>query len=392
MNDIQLTIDQQKAIDKCKEWMKTCHKAGNKKFFVLSGIAGSGKTTIINSLIHALNIPSKSCSFMSFTGKAVNVLCSKGIDAYTIHKTIYYAEEKVKNSKVYYEYKLKDKSEIPSSLFVIDESSMVSRELFNDLMQYNIPTIFVGDHNQLPPVSSDNEKPFNIMDNPDVRLTEPIRQSLDNSIIELAYNITKKGSIAIRGLKGKFGNNVHFVDSPSMELCDHINQVIVGKNVTRNHFNDTYRKWKNYVSPYPYKGEKLISKKNNRENVIKFPRFDVTMSNGTIGFASYDFDPMCEQITLLPEISKQLGVNIVFSPEAVSSNLFTDKNYDPRAVENKDYHIFDFAYAITCHNSQGSEYDNVLVYAGDSFGDYDLRSRWLYTAVTRAKKNVIIVP
>ncbi len=51
---------------------------------------------------------------------------------------------------------------------------------------------------------------------------------------------------------------------------------------------------------------------------------------------------------------------------------------------------FDYAYAITCHKAQGSEADKVVV-IGTGFGDFDIRKRWLYTAITRAKKELYLV-
>ena len=84
------------------------------------------------------------------------------------------------------------------------------------------------------------------------------------------------------------------------------------------------------------------------------------------------------------QIIQCLNLNFVFD-SIVYKNEFMKKN------KVSDIDAFDFGYAISVHRSQGSEWDKVIVYADDLFGDDLLRKQLLYTSVTRAKKKLILV-
>jgi exodeoxyribonuclease-5 len=165
-----------------------------KKIITLGGYAGTGKTTLIKYLVSVLD----GWDVAAFTGKAVSVLKKKGVQANTIHQTIYKPVgeaprphevdlSKPDNEDVGFAYN-------PSfgSGFIIDESSMVTQQIYNDLTRSNRPIIFVGDHGQLPPVQADNVNNFNIMKSPDYRLEKLHRNA--GPIAVFAQHLRNGGS------------------------------------------------------------------------------------------------------------------------------------------------------------------------------------------------------
>ena len=123
----------------------------------VGGRAGTGKTTVIRHLVGLL----PRFAVCAYTGKAVNVLKSKGVDARTIHSLIYkaYTDEE---RKVYFSLA----ADLGCDGIIVDEASMVSRSIYEDLRSFGKPLVFVGDHGQLEPVGDD----FNLMRDPDYRL------------------------------------------------------------------------------------------------------------------------------------------------------------------------------------------------------------------------------
>ena len=112
------------------------------------------------------------------------------------------------------------------------------------------------------------------------------------------------------------------------------------------------------------------------------------MINGLLGYAINNIDPHNNYLTFRPyyhDIS-------AFQAIKTETDFFTDLDVDiHKSLYDHSKHTFDYAYAITCHASQGSEFDNVIIYASDMWGAYEMRRKWLYTAVTRAKKKLTII-
>lgn len=200
------TPNQEEAIDALSAFVGTSF---NKQLFVLKGYAGTGKTTLISSLIEVLNNCEKNCVLMAPTGRAAKVLSSySGEVALTIHKSIYY--QKSEDGRLVFslqQNKLKD------AIFIVDEASMIGnsgalggsfnsleRTLLDDLIQFvytgnNCKLILIGDTAQLPPVGCLHSPaldisymqaryPITIFT---TELTEVTRQSLNSGIL---YNAT----------------------------------------------------------------------------------------------------------------------------------------------------------------------------------------------------------
>ena len=122
----------------------------DKKIYKIGGYAGTGKSTLIRHLIYAL----PNFAVCAFTGKAASVLRKREIEnAQTIHSLIYKAHKDEKNN-VYFTLA----SSIDCDGIIVDEASMVSEEIYKDLIYFNKPVIFVGDHGQLEPVGDNNNR------------------------------------------------------------------------------------------------------------------------------------------------------------------------------------------------------------------------------------------
>jgi exodeoxyribonuclease V len=142
-------------------------------FITVGGYAGTGKTTLVSVLRAIIKelYPNYKVAFACYTGKASQVLKQKLVAQKaiqpkdfcgTIHSLMYTAVTSEDGQIL----RWKRNAELPYDLIIIDEASMVTSDIWNDLTKYGLPMIAVGDHGQLPPIDS----AFNLMDNPELRL------------------------------------------------------------------------------------------------------------------------------------------------------------------------------------------------------------------------------
>ena len=346
-----------------QEKIKTWYKKKN-KVFIISGFAGCGKTTLARQIPELLKI--KSFAFLAPTGKA-SLLLGKGK---TIHSYLYDVYKDEHNDL---QFRRKDRSEFSEQLLLVDEISMVNEELFNDLVSLNIPIIGLGDSNQLPPVTGEN----NILDNPDIFLTEVFRN--DSGILELATDIRLNKKLKRTYTDVQFTTKLLLDDLKMKDFIDMNTAVICKFNKTRQKINgfvrQYYLKYKNILEI----GDKLIVIRNNKATGLM---------NGSVitveSIASINTDKMIAQIL----VKDQLGTkhDLFVDLLEITNRSDEDKKRILSKTEKQELHYIDYAYAITCHKAQGSEYDNVyIVNEGKSFDNHD---KWFYTAVTRAKKKV----
>ena len=224
------------------------------KQFVLGGVAGSGKSTIIpyiQRLYHHVQV-------CAYTGKAVTVLLRKGIiGARTLHSFLYRATtEKLPSGEIATVFTpMPDIMFGNISLVVVDEASMVNKEIYDLLSSKHFKVIYIGDHFQLPPVKDT----FNIMENPDFKMEAVLRQNEHNPIIMLAT----KARIGEPIPYGKFGDSYHTMNLQEKDLVK-FNQVITWTNAAKDHFNESIRRILGYNSNQPTAGDKMIVKVNCR--------------------------------------------------------------------------------------------------------------------------------
>ena len=396
---MELTPKQENAIKLAKEW----DKSNNEKPFVIMGIAGSGKSTLVQFIIEALNIPEEKVAFVTFTGKAASVLTRKKCNACTIHKFFYDIVEDSKTKKI--SFKKKEKISDSVELIVIDEFYMVTEEMMNDILSFNKKVIALGDNFQLPPVMS---KPNKLDKNPDVYLDEPLRQSLDNPIIYLANRAKNHQRIDF----GSYGDNVIVV--PNNQLNDEyflMDQIIVGKNKTAQKFNNFYRKkFFNTTQPLPVKNEKLICLRNNWNLFTTENNVGVNLVNGITGYIDEDMNEMScydhlsvTRINFRPEFFDESKFKSVLTDTLMfKERLCTDKDLDnekyadimkKRWAYNKFeingfVNIFNFGYAISCYKSQGSEFNSVF-FVQETLSKSSYWSH-LYTGITRASEKLVL--
>lgn len=367
MADITLTDEQGQAVKLIKEWYTD--KFGSKQPFILAGLAGTGKTSILPFIIDDLGLESCEVCYCAYTGKAAMVMRQKGLPATTIHSLIYKPCTIKDNNgieKVIFIKKHREDLPMDISLIVVDEASMVGEQLKVDLESFGIPVFYIGDHGQLPPVSKDQ---INLMLNPNYRLETIHRQALDNPIIYVA-NLARLGK---RIQYGVFGTKVQKItDSKvTLELMNKATQMLCGKNRTRTSLNQQMRQGRGMKIGLPVPTDKLICLKNNNENGLV---------NGMTG-ECLSFNPKTSRLSFRNDEGYE------WMEVVVDENIFV--GMEPKKY-NKEIEQFDYGYAITVHKSQGSQFDKVLLFE-EYLGNGDDHKKWLYTGITRAVDKLIIV-
>lgn len=387
---MKLNEQQAQAIEALRKWWYN----GNKQVFQISGAAGTGKTTLIRYLINEIKLEHDEVLFTAFVGKATLAMTRNGLNAKTLHSAICYCKDEPvldENGNVVTEYNRRvtkrvftrrKKIDPRIRLIVVDEGSMVPAKMADWLLKFKVPIIVLGDLNQLPPVIGDSF----FLKEPDVVLTQIMRQSSESPIPYFAQNVLQNGTKCLSpGLQ--IGDKINVLSKADItpELLKDYDVIICGTNKTRNNLN-TYIRERIYgrTQDYPVIGDKLIC----RENDWTFSVDDVYLINGLIGYVT-DID--------LESIS-DYTMKIDFKPEFMDNefkNVTLDRIYMGLSPNDKrfyrsNYHKFEYGYAITCHLSQGSQYNRVLVF-NESFGTAEERRKWLYTAVTRAIDKVTIL-
>lgn len=369
---------QEQALKLVKAWLKD---KSAPQVFRLFGFAGTGKTTLAKEFAEAAD---GNVEFATFTGKASLVLRSKGCEgASTIHSLIYMVETDDKTGEAI--FKLNEDSELTrTELLIIDEVSMVGEELALDLLSFKTKVLVLGDPAQLPPVKDTG---YFIDAQPDMMLTEVHRQALDNPIIRMSMDI-REGRRLQLGTHGQSQviSRASYNADLVREMVVEADQVICGLNKTRANYNRRIRSLKALVGdiePWlPTQGDRLICLKNKRSKAL---------FNGSIW--------ECEAIeekhgnSGLPFLKLRVGsLDQERDPLKVAClhGFFngTENDYDWRA--RRQFEEFTYGWAITCHKSQGSQWDNVTIFDESGAFREDAR-KWLYTAVTRAAEKVTVI-
>jgi exodeoxyribonuclease-5 len=410
---LTLSDEQQQALDIL---MKNIKKSGvgrlpsfHQKPFVyrVGGYAGTGKTHLLCTLRNEIRTFNRkiNVAFATFTGKASSVLKNKLTEGNairhndyigTIHGMIYRAEtkyDKILKTHVVIGWKRIPYDEFFYDLIVIDEGSMVSKDIWEDLQAFGRPIIVVGDHGQLPPVS---EKAFSLMHKPNFILSKIHRQAEDNPIIQLSAFIRKHGYIPNQiWSPGVF--KVPWEHEKTQRIwksLDHDEKLIVlcGFNATRCGLNRNIRGKMKYKKKTPYPGERIVCLRNNHT---------IKLMNGQIGTMMW----------LMPEDTNiyRLTIDVDNDPDPYECiahmSTFDQVTYTTYSDEPKikiaqkyakeqgyELDYFDYGYCISVHKSQGSEWDKVILFEQRTkFWDDEYYKRWLYTGVTRAKEKLMVV-
>lgn len=448
--DFQPTLSQEDLIASLADFLETGLPS---EIMLLKGFAGTGKTTLLNSLVKTLSELKQKTVLLAPTGRAAKVLTAySGRPAWTIHKKIY----RQKSGKDGLGDFVLDRNLHKNTCFIVDEASMIgdrspdaffgSGDLLRDLLDYieagqGCRLVLAGDTAQLPPVGLDISPAlkrerleafgYRVRE---IELTDVVRQVQDSGILHNASSIRKLISHQLVDYP-----RFHFADYPDIELIggaellDTISMsydqygisdtiVVTRSNKRANKFNAGIRSqilWREeHLSP----GDLLMVVKNNyfwkdHENRIDF------IANGDIvrvervltteevhghHFANVeislpDYQDIALEAKVLLDVIDMDGPSLNYEQQ---KNLYLSvaEDYPDESSKRKVaekistdpyYNALQvkFAYAVTCHKAQGGQWKAVFLDQG-FFSDEMLSVeylRWLYTAFTRASEKLYLV-
>ncbi len=412
---------QANAIRDIKEWFTGRTK--QQQVFRVFGYAGTGKTTITKHAIGELKLNGGAGGvlYAAFTGKAALVMTRKGTPASTIHSLIYRVSEatqeeieKVKRDIADIKAKLHllghtdrflEETRLRSlelrlddihkprfvlneqsivrgaALIVLDEVSMVGPDMARDLLAFGKPILVLGDPGQLPPIKG--EGAFT-QDAPDVMLTEIHRQAGESAIIRLATMAREGVPIPCGGHDEHVWKMARSEVTPEQMLRG--GQVICGRNATRINLNIAMKRAAGFDGVYPAgRGEKIICLKNRNDLGLvngMFLKFTDIRQENTLSFSA--------------AVRTEDGADIPGRQRFYKGHFDDHVQFDSERLKRDWRDIKSlieavWGYAITCHKAQGSQWENVIVYDDGLGRTAEDRARWLYTAITRAERGLVLL-
>jgi ATP-dependent exoDNAse (exonuclease V) alpha subunit len=426
------------------------------EIFVLKGYAGTGKTTVISTIVNNLIEINKKYVLLAPTGRAAKVIANySNKPAFTIHKKIYFPKKTSGGGVSFTLQPNKHKN----TIFFIDESSMISDvntesklyengSLLDDLISYvysgdNCKMILLGDTAQLPPVQLDispalDTDTLSLHYNKDVysiEFDEVMRQEENSGIL---YNATELRELLKDVFFDSFKFNLKgFKDivrlSDGYDIQDAINSAysnysiedtafIVRSNKRANQYNQQIRTKILDKESELSTGDFLMVVKNNyfwlkdsdeagfiaNGDIIEVldirnikELYGFKFANVKIRMVDYPDQKPYETVLLLDTISSE-SPSLSYEE---SNRLYEEvmKDYEnettkykkfQKVKENEYFNALQvkFSYAITCHKSQGGQWNTVFIeqpYLPNGIDkDY---IRWLYTAMTRAKDKLYLI-
>ncbi|ERJ13709.1 SF1B family DNA helicase RecD2 [Haloplasma contractile] len=393
LDQIIQDIQEDEAINYSKKQKEAIVEALTSKVMILTGGPGTGKTTVVNGMIKAFcryyeiteADRSENIGLVAPTGRAAKRLEeSTKCEASTIHRFLGY--------NLSGSFQFDEENKYSRKLMIIDESSMIDTLLANNLLRAandDVKFIFVGDENQLPSVGP-GQFLKDLIDSSvitTIKLDRIHRQSKDSSIIQLAHDINE--SVVSRDLLEKKSDR-SFVRCHNDQLINRLEFIF--ENALKKQFtNDDIQ----ILAPM-YKGIVGIDQINqNMQRMINPPeegRNEVS-SRGTI----FRVGDKVLQLNNKPELNVMNGdigyiAAILEKGEDDEDEKTIVIDFDGTEVRYGigDLDNITLAYCISIHKSQGSEFNVVILTLSKSYSIM-LRKKLIYTAVTRAKKYLILV-
>ena len=244
-----------------------------KRFAVLSGYAGSGKSTLVKFVVQALgfNEENGEVAFATPTGKAASVLAQMGHSgATTIHRLLYEWRPRSDGGFV------RRPVDYLPPLVICDEVSMISAEMIKELLRHRETfVVFCGDPGQLSPINALDDN--HLLDQPHVFLNEVHRQALDSDIIKLSMDIRNNKNF--NRFVGKDAQ-VLLKNELSEGMLTWADQIICATNATRVSINSQVKQITGLTDPICL-GEKIICLKNEWDIISNKGN---PLVNGTIGY------------------------------------------------------------------------------------------------------------
>jgi exodeoxyribonuclease-5 len=390
-----LTINQVKGL----KTAVTRYKAGE-KYTIISGYAGSGKSTLVRFIIDALDVKEEDVCYCAFTGKATEVLRKKGNkNVKTLHKLLYKSVPKPDGGFI-----RKPVPSIEYKIIVVDEVSMAPKTMMDLLFKYDVYVICLGDPFQLPPVSDGEDN--QLLSSPHVFLDEIMRQAQESEIIRLSMKIRNQEPIEY--FCGKEARIIPYSEA-NTGLLQWGDQILTATNAKRQAVNNQMRALEGRDGA-PTDGDKVICLRNYWDD---FSENENALINGTIGILSNTYKTWRDIPRFIKGAPHSLDVLagdlILPGEDDVYKNLEMDYNMFLTGKKCVDWKLsyrlsklkykygeivpkeFDFAYAVTYWKSQGSEWDKVVVLEESFPFDRETHAKALYTAVTRSSEKLVWV-
>ena len=445
------TDDQSEALRKIALYIA---ENSNDVIFLLTGYAGTGKTSVISSIVQTLDLLRIRSVLMAPTGRAAKVLGSySGRQALTIHKKIY-RQSSSKNGMGSF---ILDRNLHKDTYFVVDEASMISNvssdtslfgsgKLLDDLIEYvysgnDCKLIIVGDAAQLPPVGSAlspaldlkalGEYGFALRS---AELKQVVRQSESSGVLMNATRVRLQ--IMENDLVHPSIDCVNFKDVIRMsgeELIEELSTsygtcgleetiIVVNSNKQANRYNQGIRNRIFFREEEISTGDMVMVVKNNYfliedddegpgfiangdiAEIKKIMRYEehygFRFADMTLYFPDYDFE--VESKVMMDVLHLDTPALPAEKNSELFQNILADylhlrtrkKQYE--AVRNDPWFNalqIKFAYAVTCHKAQGGQWERVFIDQG-MFNRNEITIdylRWFYTALSRSTDRVYLV-
>lgn len=364
---------------------------------VLTGGPGTGKTTTLNAIIKILKDKGQKVLLCAPTGRAAQRMSEvTGDEAKTIHRLL----EVAWNKNDIPEFKRNEKNMLKCDALIIDEVSMVDAQLFESVMRalpLGCRLILVGDSHQLPSVGAGN-----ILDDlissetiPVVQLTEIFRQSMQSLIVTNAHKIVH-GELPELRVKDKdffflHTENKDIISKTVLELCTKRLPAAYGYNIYRDiQILSPGRKGDLGVTELNTKLQLVINPKSDDKNELTVGKRILREGDKVMQIRNnYDLLWVKDDGETGEGIfNGEIGIIETINKRArIIKVRFDDKT----ASYDFDFAVdLDLSYATTVHKSQGNEFEAVIMPLL-SGAPMLLYRNLLYTAVTRAKKLMIIV-
>lgn len=446
-----LTNDQEIAINKIVDFI---FSQNSNEVFLLKGYAGTGKSSLIGTLVKTMAQFEQKTVLLAPTGRAAKVFSLHSDEsAYTIHKKIYRQKNMSEEGA---SFSLTDNKHT-NTLFIVDEASMISNNsgdnsffgtgrLLDDLIEYvysgnNCKMLFLGDSAQLPPVKQHISPAMDVvelktygLDVIESTLTEIMRQAEESGIL---YNATLLRNALDSGTTraypqlyvNKFSDVARISGNDLIEeisSCysrDGLEETILisRANKSVNIFNNGIRNSVLYREEELSTGDLLMVTKNNyfwlkEEAKVDFiangefvevlrirsqrEMYGLRFCNVILFHKNYDieFDAIINLDALHSERSGDAykQSNMLYNALMQEYSHIGSKRERYKKIKEDPYFNalqVKYGYAVTCHKAQGGEWRNVFIDLSYINPDYlgDNFYRWLYTSITRSTKMLYLV-
>lgn len=369
---LYLNKGQELVVNKAVEWFYH----SDEQLFQFDGPPGSGKSFVLMEIVKRLGLDIASeVAPMSFIGSASLVMRNKGLfSARTAHSWLFDVKDVYKKDKdgnlimdTLLDVPIKVAKFIPVSvldpdikLIIVDEAYSMPRSLRPEIEKFGIKIIACGDQNQLPPVK---DYPAFLVDGKIYHLTEIMRQQGLDDINFIANRVMHGFPIN----NGYYGNSLVInKEDITEDMLMWADCIICGRNLTRDAINSKIREILGYHSPSPYRGEKLVCRNNNWNESVELSKgIELNLVNGLIGTVNNNPNDGCmlesEQICI--DFIPDLSPGVMFKKIKCNYDHIVSDYVTRNHIRQNKYskgNMLEYAYCITAHIAQGSQFHKVL--------------------------------